>query len=198
MCALHVCAFVSAVRHAWNALEMCTAWPTIANHRSLFLPFATNFPRSAGLADILSNVLWLAVRGGWGTASYLCCAENCRSDRALELCRGVFPHLHPLQLAASSASLEAPVLPFGASVLSVLEHSGCGWWKSQTSLILSLKMTPPGSPVLPEKPVEKQYLFPWLSLESESVPMNGVCAAMTKLPTTVALTFRGGKENLSC
>lgn len=103
--ALHVCAFVSAVSNAWNALEMCTAWRTIANHRSLLLLFPPNFPRSAGLADTLSNVLWLAVRGGLHTASYQCYTENCRSDRALELCSGVFPHLHPLQLAASSASL---------------------------------------------------------------------------------------------
>lgn len=142
--ALHVCAFVSAATYAWNALEMCTASPTIANQRSLFLPFPTNFPRSAGLADIFSNVLWLAVWGGLDTASYLCCAEKCRSDRALELCCGAFPHLHPLQLAASSASLEAPVLPPGASALSVLEPSGCRWWKPWKSLILSLGMTPPG------------------------------------------------------
>lgn len=195
--ALHLCALVSAATHAWNALEMCTAWPTIANHRSLFLPFPTNFPRSAGLADILSNVLWLAVRGGLDTASYLCYAENCRSDRALELCGGVVPCLHPLQLAASSASLEAPVLPSGASVLSVLEPSGCGWWKPQISLILSLRLPPPGTPVLPAKSMETQCLFPRLSLESRSVPVNGVWAAVTKLPTTVALTFRCGMKSLS-
>lgn len=141
--ALHVCAFVSAVTHAWNALEMLTAWPTIANHRSLLLLFPTNFPRSAGLADILSNMLWLAVWGGLDTVSYLCCAGNCRSDRALGLCSAIFPQLHPMQLAASSASLQAPGLPSGASALSVLEPSGCGWWKSWASLTLSFRMTPP-------------------------------------------------------
>lgn len=152
--------------------------------------FPTNFPWSAGLADILSNMLCLAVWGSLDAASYLLCAGNCRSDRALELCSGVFPHLHPLQLAACSASLEAPVLPSRASVLSVLEPSGCGWWKSRTSLILSLGMTPPRQRSPASKADGNAVLFPWLSLDLDSVPINGVWAAVTNLPTT--LTFRNG------
>lgn len=84
---------------------MCTASPTIANYRSSFLPFPTNFPRSAALADILSNALWLAVWGGLDAASYLCYAENRRSIVALELCVSGLPHPHPSWLAVSSASL---------------------------------------------------------------------------------------------
>lgn len=49
----------------------------------------------------------------------------------------------------------------------------------------------------PAKPMEMQCLSPQLSHESGSVPINGVWAAMAKLPTAVALTFRGGMESLS-
>lgn len=57
--ALRICGFVSAVTHAWNTPEMCTAWPAMTNYRSSFLPLPTNFPHSADLADILSCCGWL-------------------------------------------------------------------------------------------------------------------------------------------
>lgn len=43
--------------------------------------------------------------------------------------------------------------------------------------------------------MEMQYLPPRLSPESGAVPVNGVWAVMTKLPTTAALTFRGGMDS---
>lgn len=74
--ALHMCSFVSTVTYTWNTLEMCTAWLAIANHRSSFLSFLTNFPWSAALADILSNVLWLAAQGGLEALLHICAMQK--------------------------------------------------------------------------------------------------------------------------
>lgn len=134
--ALHMCVFVSAVTHAWNTPEMCTAWPTIANYRSSFLPFPTNFPRSAALADILSNMLWLAVRGGLDTLLHICAMQKTAEVTGPWSCVSVVPppRAHCGWQQAMSLSW--------ASVLSALDPSGREWWKSWTSLTLSPRLGP--------------------------------------------------------
>lgn len=132
--ALHMCVFISAATHAWNTPEMCTARPTIANYRSSFLPFPTNFPRSAALADILSNVVWLAARGGLDTLLPIPATQKTAEVTGPQSCvSGVFP--------TSAHCSWQPAAPLSrASVLSALDPSGCEW--SWTSLTPSLRLGP--------------------------------------------------------
>lgn len=71
----------------------------------------------------------LTIHGDLDTASYLCYAENCRSNQISELCVSGFPHLNPRQGAVPRS---------GVSVPFVLDPCECGWWKSQT---LSLRLS---------------------------------------------------------